>query len=351
MKARVAMRNAKPLAGSFEPIESPSRAAVVVTRGGIVESQHAIRYAIADPSGAIVESAGDIDAPTFLRSSAKPLICATVVQSGAADRFGFTDVELAVASGSHSGEPYHIEAVRGMLAKAGIDESALQCGPHPPSHEPSAAALAAAGERPRSIHNNCSGKHAAILALAVHLGAPTSDYLSASNAAEAKILASCAELFGVERSSMAVGVDGCGIPVVAVPLRNSAQLYARIADTTALPAHWREAIERVRRAMVNNPAYVAGTGRFDTDLMRATFPNVASKGGAEGFHASASIARKIGMCVKVADGNYRAIPPFVIERLHERGVLDDEAVKLLATHRRPAVKNHAGAIVGEIRAV
>ena len=345
------MRNAKPLAESFEPIESPPRAAVVVTRGGIVESQHAIRYAVADPSGAIVESAGDIDAPTFLRSSAKPLICATVVQSGAADRFGFTDVELAVASGSHSGEPYHIEAVRSMLAKAGLDESALQCGPHAPMHEPSAAALAAAGERPRAIHNNCSGKHAAILALAVHLGAPTSDYLSAANAAEAKILASCAELFGVDESSMVVGVDGCGIPVVAVPLRNSAQLYARIAEPSTLPAHWRDALARVRRAMVNNPAYVAGTGRFDTDLMRATFPNVACKGGAEGFHASASIARKVGMCAKVADGNYRAISPFVIERLFERGVLDDEAVKLLATHRRPAVKNHAGKLVGEIRAV
>jgi L-asparaginase II len=351
MKPRAAMSNAKPLARTYEPIESPPRAAVVVTRGGIVESQHAIRYAVADSSGAIVGSAGDIDAPTFLRSSAKPLICATVVRSGAADRFGFTDVELAVAAGSHSGEPYHVEAVQSMLAKAGLDESALQCGPHPPMHEPSAAALAAAGERPRSIHNNCSGKHAAILALAVHLGAPTSDYLSASNAAEAAILEACAELFGVDPSAMVVGVDGCGIPVVAVPLRNSAQLYARIADPSALPARWQSPIERVRRAMVNNPAYVAGTGRFDTDLMRATFPNVACKGGAEGFHASASISRKLGMCVKVADGNYRAVSPFVIERLLEYSAIDEDAAKLLETHRRPAVKNHAGAIVGEIRAV
>lgn len=345
------MRNAKPLAGSYEPIASPQRAAVVVTRGGIVESQHAIRYAVADPTGAIVRSEGDIDAPTFLRSSAKPLICATVVRSGAADRFGFTDVELAVAAGSHSGEPYHIEAVQSMLAKAGLDESALQCGPHAPMHEPSAAALAAAGERPRAVHNNCSGKHAAILALAVHLGAPTSDYLSPSNAAEAAILEACAELFDVAASAMVVGVDGCGIPVVAVPLRNSAALYARIADTSALPQRWRESIERVRRAMVNNPAYVAGTGRFDTDLMRATFPNVVCKGGAEGFHACASISRKLGLCVKVADGNYRAVSPFVIERLLASNAMDDDAAKLLEAHRRPVVKNHAGAIVGEIRAV
>lgn len=340
-----------PDAARLEPIASPPRAAVVVTRGGVVESQHAIRYAVADPTGAIVESAGDIDAPTFLRSSAKPLICATVIQSGAADRFGFTDVELAVAAGSHSGEPYHIEAVQSMLAKAGLDESALRCGPHPPVHEPSAAALAAAGEKPRAIHNNCSGKHAAILALAAHLGAPTSEYLVPSNAAEQAIIAACSELFGVPSAQIPIGVDGCGIPVVAVPVRNSATLYARIADVASLPPKWREPIERVRRAMVNHPAYVAGTGRFDTDLMRATFPNVACKGGAEGFHATAAIERKLGMCVKVADGNYRAVSPFVIERLLALGAIDDDAAALLENHRHPAVKNHAGKAVGEIRAV
>ena len=341
------MRNPEQL----EPIASPQRAAVVVTRGGIVESQHAIRYAVADPTGAIVESAGDIDAPTFLRSSAKPLICATVVQSGAADRFGFNDVELAVAAGSHSGEPYHIDAVKSMLAKAGLEESALQCGAHAPMHEPSAAALAAAGERPRAIHNNCSGKHAAILALAAHLGAPTQDYLSPSNAAERAILAACSDLFAIPSERIVVGVDGCGIPVVAVPMRNSAAFYARLADVGSLPPKWREPVERVRRAMVNHPAYVAGTGRFDTDLMRATFPNVACKGGAEGFHGTASIARKLGLCVKVADGNYRAVSPFVIERLLALGAIDDDAAKLLETHRRPVVKNHAGKAVGEIRAV
>jgi L-asparaginase II len=341
------MRNAGPL----EPIASPPRAAVVVTRGGIVESQHAIRYAVADPSGAIVESAGDIDAPTFLRSSAKPLICATVVQSGAAGRFGFTDVELAVAAGSHSGEPYHIDAVKSMLAKAGLTESALQCGAHAPMHEPSAAALVEAGEKPRAIHNNCSGKHAAILALAVHLGAPTQDYLSPSNPAQRAILAACSELFGVAPESIVVGVDGCGIPVVAVPLRNSAAFYARLADVPSLPPKWREPVGHVRRAMVNHPAYVAGTGRFDTDLMRATFPNIACKGGAEGFHGAASIARKLGLCVKVADGNYRGVSPFVIERLRALGAIDEDAAKLLETHRHPVVKNHAGVTVGEIRTV
>lgn len=335
----------------FEPIASPQRASVVVTRGGIVESQHYIRYAVADSAGAIIEGAGDLDAPTFLRSSAKPLICAVVVASGAADRFGFTDAELAIAAGSHSGEPYHIEAVASMLEKIGLDTSALQCGPHPPIHEPSAADLASEGKQPGRIHNNCSGKHSGILALAVHLGAPIQNYLSPENLAQRTILSGCAEMFGVPEASMVIGVDGCGIPAVAVPLHVSAAFFARFADSAKLPNRWREPLERVRRAMVNNPQYVAGTGRFDTDLMRATFPNIACKGGAEGFHAAADIQHALGMCVKISDGNYRAVSPFVIERLVGLGALGPDEAALIEKHRHPQVTNHAGMIVGEIRAV
>jgi len=345
------MREARPRSRTYEPIPIPSRAAVVVTRGGIVESEHAIRYAVADPSGAIVDSAGDVDAPTFLRSSAKPLICATVVESGAADRFGFDERQIAVAAGSHSGEPYHVEAVLSMLASIGLPESALQCGVHAPVHEPSAAALARAGEAPRAVHNNCSGKHAAILALARHLGATTDDYLSPSNPAQRAILAACAEMFDVAEATMVVGVDGCGIPVVAVPLRTSAVFFARFADTATLPSRWRAPLERVRHAMVAHPEYVAGTGRFDTDLMKAGAGDIACKGGAEGFHATAAIARRLGACVKVTDGNYRAVSPFVIERLLALGALDDARAGALERHRRPSVKNHAGTIAGEIRAV
>jgi len=118
-----------------------------------------------------------------------------------------------------------------------------------------------------------------------------------------------------------------------------------------LPERWREPLERVRRAMVNNPQYVAGTGRFDTDLMRAAFPNVACKGGAEGFHASADVRQGLGMCVKVADGNSRAISPFVVERLSALRTLGPSEAALLEKHRHPQVTNHAGAIVGDIRTV
>jgi L-asparaginase II len=338
-------------AGVLAPIECPKEPSVVVTRDGIVESEHFVRHAVADGAGTILSSGGDIDAPTFLRSSAKPLICAVVVASGAADRFGFTDAELALAAGSHSGEPMHVEAAQSMLAKIGLSEDALQCGAHPPVHDASAEALVLQGRLPGRIHNNCSGKHAAILALAVHLRAPVEGYLSADHPAQTAILKGCAEMFDVPEKSMVVGVDGCGIPVVAVPLRVSATFFARFANTAQSPARWREPLERVRRAMVNNPQYVAGTGRFDTDLMRAAYPNIACKGGAEGFHASSVINLGIGMCVKVADGNYRAVSPFVVKRLAGLNGLSGEEAALLERHAMPSVRNHAGAVVGEIRAL
>jgi L-asparaginase II len=313
---------------------------VVVTRGGIEESAHAIRFAVADSDGRIVASGGDIEQPTFLRSSAKPLICAVVVASGAADRFGFTEKEIALIAGSHSGEPFHIEAARSMLAKAGLDESALRCGPHAPYNAAAAAALADAGIKPGRIHNNCSGKHAGILAFGMHLGAGPEGYLEPTHPAQALILRGYATMLEVPQSSFAVGVDGCGIPVIATPLSVAARFFARFGRAEAFPAEFRVALVRVRDAMMRYPEMVAGTDEFDTDLMRTQPGDIVCKGGAEGYHASASLARKIGMCVKIVDGNSRAVPPFVTSRLVPSGAL--------ARYERVEVKNRAGTITGEI---
>jgi L-asparaginase II len=330
------------------PFDTGVAPVVVVTRGGIVESEHFVRFAAASAQGELLEVRGDVEAPTFMRSSAKPLICAVVVASGAADKFGFTAQELAVAAGSHSGEPYHVAAVRSMLAKIGLEESALECGPHPPIHEASAKALLAAGEEPGRIHNNCSGKHAAILALAVYRGASPGGYLSPDHPAQREILAGCAALLGVARQSIVIGVDGCGIPVIGVPMHAAATCFARFGEPDRFGAAWGAAIARVVRAMVEFPEYVAGTGRFDTDLMRAAGGAVVSKGGAEGYHASSALRQTRGFVAKVADGNFRAISPFVIGRLADANVLDGRALSQLARHRSPPIKNYAGTVVGEI---
>ncbi len=343
--------SAKRDVGTLTPFDTGTTPAVVVTRGGVVESEHFVRKALARADGTLLDAAGDIDGPAFMRSSAKPLICAAVVASGAAERFGFTDEELAVAAGSHSGEPYHIAAVRSMLAKIGLTESALECGPHPPLHEPSAAALAAAGEKPGRIHNNCSGKHASILALAVHRGYAPHGYRSPDHRAQREILSACAALLDVDEPDMAIGVDGCGIPVIGVPMRNAAVCFAKFSDPERFGPAWRAPVTRVVRAMTSFPQYVAGTGRFDTDLMLAADGTLLSKGGAEGYHATSALRAGMGLAVKVADGNYRAVGPFVVETLARHALLDAGQLDALARHRRPKIKNYAGTVVGEIVAL
>ncbi|MBV8083165.1 MAG: asparaginase [Candidatus Eremiobacteraeota bacterium] len=330
------------------PFDTGAAPSVVITRGGITESEHFVRHALARPDGSIVSSAGDIDGPAFMRSSAKPLICAVVVESGAADRYGLTDEELAVAAGSHSGEPYHVAAVRSILSKIGLSEDALACGPHPPLHEQSARALATAGIEPGRIHNNCSGKHASILALAMFRGAPPQGYLAAEHPAQVEIIEGCAELLGLRPSSIAIGVDGCGIPVIGVPMRAAATCFARFAQLDRFAARWRTPLQRVIGAMTINPRYVAGTGRFDTDLMDAGDGSILCKGGAEGYHATSALTSGLGLAVKVADGNYRAVAPFVTKLLAQHGVLDRAHVEALARHARPKIKNYAGTVVGEI---
>jgi L-asparaginase II len=323
---------------------------VVVTRGGIEESAHAVRFAAADAEGAIVASGGDIEQLTFLRSSAKPLICAVVVGSGAADHYGFTEAEIALAAGSHSGEPFHVAAARSMLAKAGLTEDDLRCGPHAPYNVQAALDLAAAGIAPGRIHNNCSGKHAGILALAMHLGAGPEGYLDARHPAESAILDGCAEMLGVPRSSFAIGVDGCGIPAIATPLSTAARFFAKFTAPQRFAAKWHDALVRVRNAMMAHPEMVAGTDEFDTDLMHAARGDIVAKGGAEGYHASAALLRGIGLCAKIVDGNSRAVSPFVVERLVALSAITVQQADVLSEYRRKIVKNRAGTVTGEIYA-
>jgi L-asparaginase II len=324
---------------------------VVATRGGHVESVHSVAACVADARGAVRFALGDIDTPVYLRSSWKPFIAAAVVASGAADRFGFDASEVALVAASHNGEPFHVEAARSMLAKAGLDPSALQCGAHAPQYEPAAAALAAARIEPTALHNNCSGKHAGILAACVHLGFDTSTYLERTHPMQQRILESCARAAGVAVDDMIVGVDGCGIPVAAVSLRAAATAFARMASLAELEPAEARALARVRDAMAAQPAFVAGTGRFDTDLIVATGGAVVGKAGAEGVHADALLREGLGLALKVLDGARRAMPPATISVLGEVGAFRANERAVLEPHARPEIRNVAGAIVGGLAAL
>lgn len=295
-------------------------------------------------------SLGDVDRPVFLRSSAKPFIAAAVVASGAAERFAFDARELAVASASHSGEPFHVATVRGMLVKIGLDESALRCGVHPPAYEPAAEALLAEGKPPSAVYNNCSGKHAAILAMCVHRGDDVATYLEREHPAQREILEFCARICGDDASAWPVAVDGCGIPVFATPLRRAALAFARVATLEGIAPEDARALGAVRDAMAAEPAYVGGTGRFDSALIETTGGRVVCKAGAEGVHGDALMREGLGLVVKVLDGNRRATPPAAIALLQSLSALEPSESERLAAYAEPDVRNVAGRIVGKLKA-
>jgi L-asparaginase II len=311
---------------------------------------HAVAACIARDDGRVESALGSVDEPVFLRSSIKPFIAAAVVASGAADAFGFADAEIALIAASHSGEPAHVDAARSMLSKSAIAESALRCGAHPPSDLAAAAGLRAAGRAPGAIHNNCSGKHAGILALAKVLGAPLDGYLEPSHPAQRALIGLSARVFNLAADAMPVAVDGCGIPTVAVSLRHAARGFARFAGLTGLADRDAAALARVKAAMIACPWYVGGTSTFDTALIEATGGSVVGKGGAEGVHADALNSLGLGLALKVIDGGRRAVAPATVVLLEAAGALGESARNKLAEFAQPAVRNVAGKIVGSIEA-
>jgi L-asparaginase II len=338
---------------SYEP-------ALEVLRGGRVESIHYGAVAVADSKGQLIAWAGDPQVDPFTRSSAKPFQALPLIESGAADAFGLTDRQLAVICGSHTGTPEHLEVVESIQRAAGIAEAELQCGVHSPYDGAEARRLRAADETPRINHNNCSGKHSGMLALAVHLGGPRSSYLERDHPVQRRILAAVSQMSGVPEDSIGLGVDGCSAPNFALPLQAAATAYARLADPAGLPAAAGGACRRVYQAMAANPRMVSGPGGFDTRLIELGGSRWIAKGGAEGYYAMALQAGALrpgspalGVALKIAEGDAarRATTPVVLALLKELGWggAQDPAFLLEFGPRR--LQNWRGLDVGETRVV
>jgi L-asparaginase II len=308
-----------------------------VRRGELVESVHRGRLAVFGPRGDEIEALGDPEAYVYLRSSAKPFQALPLILSGAADAFGLTDEEVAVACASHNAEEPHLAAVRSILEKAGLSEDDLQSGAHLPMYEPAAAKLVRGGEEPSSIHGNCSGKHAGMLAVCVHEGYETLDYREPGHPLQRRILGLMAEVCGVEEDEVLVAGDNCGVPAFALPMRSFATGLARIATGDGLPDRLADAALRIRDAMRSYPFMVAGTGRFDTELMERT--RLLAKGGAEAVLAVGD-PEGWGMALKISDGSHRAVRPAALAALEHMGVRvgDGESI----------VRGVHGETVGEI---
>jgi L-asparaginase II len=331
---------------------------IEVWRGPIVESRHRGHLTAVDGRGNTIAALGLPETVTYVRSSGKPFQAIPVIVSGAAERFGFTEREIAIACGSHSGEAIHVDTVRSMLAKIGLDESALKCGVHEPFSAEVARELALKQKPPNVLQNNCSGKHAAMLALAVHVGAPTGSYDDWGNPVQQAIAKTVAEFSDIPVERIAVGVDGCGVPVFGVPVRDMALMYARlVSPSRSFDDATRTACRRIVKAMINFPEMVGGLkDRLDTELIKAGQGRLISKIGAEGVYTvgvlpSAEWPNGLGVALKIEDGDdHRARPPAVIEALRQLNVLAKSEMIALASYAPTIIRNRRGERVGEVRA-
>jgi L-asparaginase II len=318
------------------------------TRGDLVETIQRGHVAVVDSQGRLLASSGDPDAVSYMRSSAKPLQATMVLQSGAAQRFGIADSLLAICCASHHGEPGHVEAVRAVLDRAGVPESALQCGTHAPSYEPAAVALWRAGDVPHPVHNNCSGKHAGMLAAAQALGAPLETYLSIEHPVQQGILANVAALTGVPAADITLGVDGCSVPVHGVPIRGMARAYALLSRPQDAGAY-AEILAPIAAAMAANPWYIEGTNGDDTLLMERMNGRLAVKGGAEGVLCVSVRDAGIGLAIKVESGRNERSHAVAIECLRQLDLLSTREREALGELAAPPIRNHRRLLVGETR--
>ena len=322
-----------------------------VIRGETVESVYCGHLSIIDGNGNTVASLGDPSTVTYFRSSAKAFQAIPFLTSGAAEAFSFAEDEVALAVASHSGEPMHVEIAARMLAKAGFSESDLQCGEHLPFSEAEAHEMLAAGEKPTQLHNNCSGKHAAMLAFAKHIGADTATYLSPDNRIQKRILRCVADFAEVPEDIIATGVDGCSAPIFALPVVAMAKSFINLIAPAKFPEQTQLACRRIVDAMISYPELIGGSTRLDTMLMNAAPARIISKVGADGVWLCGVLPCEkwptgLGIALKVADGDdYRARPVVAIEILRQLDVLSKND---LAEMSPMPVKNRRGDSVGKV---
>jgi L-asparaginase II len=339
-----------------------------LTRGAVVESIHFGAVAVVDSLGRLLAWYGNPNVVTFMRSSAKPLQALAFIERGGDQAFHLTSKEIAILCASHEGTDEHVEVIKGIQVKVGVQESDLLCGTHLLSHLPTVEAMRARGETLTPNRNNCSGKHTGMLAHAHMRGLPLADYINPDHPVQKTILETVSEMCGLEPAKVVIGTDGCSVPNFAIPLSNAALGFARLCDPRSLSQERASACRRITSAMMTNPVMVSGVGRFDTRLMEVCSRRILAKGGAEGFMALGILpgalgaeSPGIGIAFKVADGDLsvrnadgsfrnRVRPAMALEILKQLGYVSDKELEALAEFGpvRP-VTNHRKVVVGAAR--
>jgi L-asparaginase II len=340
-----------------------------VTRGRIVESIHFGAVAVVDSGGHLLAWLGDPKGITFLRSSAKPFQALPFIERGGDQTFHLTSRELALICGSHDGTDEHVEVVKGIQAKVGVQESDLLCGAHPLSHLPTVAAMQTRGEVPTPNRHNCSGKHTGMLAAARMRGLPIAEYINPEHPVQKSILETLGEMCSLAVEQVEGGIDGCSVPTFALPLYNSALGFARLCDPRGLQVERATACRRITQSMMANPFMVAGQDRFDTRLMEVCSGRIVAKGGAEGFMLLGIMggvlgaeSPGVGIAFKISDGDLsirkangetynRVRPAVALEILRQMGYISKKDLEMLAADFGPLkpVTNWRKLVVGEAR--
>lgn len=318
------------------------------TRGEVVECLHRGDAVVVKPTGEIHAVCSDAQKYTYFRSSAKPLQAVNLIVSGAAERFGITDEELAVVCSSHYAEDFHLRAVRSILAKCGLSESDLQSGVTRSIKPEIALAQAVAGIAPQRILSDCSGKHSGMLASCITKGYPIESYLDPSHPVQRDVLGIIADICAYPLEQIAIAVDGCNIPVFAMPIYNMAWGFGRFANPDFLPKHYQAAANRIFTAMTSNPQMVSGTGGFCTALMQVTGGRMIGKVGAQGVYCIGIREPELGLALKIEDGAVGTAAMAAMHILQELELLTEaEYTQLKQYHRRENL-NDDRLVVGDV---
>lgn len=321
-----------------------------VTRGGIVESWHRGAWAVVGSGGKLMAEAGNITMPVFPRSAVKAFQCLPAIEAGVVDEFAMSNEEIALACASHNGEEAHVRVARSALAKAHLDEALYECGPQWPSLGCALRDLVRAGGEALPVHNNCSGKHAFMLAFAQKLGVDPAGYTRRDHPVQQAIEKAMGEICEFELASTPCGIDGCSVPTWALPLRNIALGFHKFAAGEGLSKARATACRRIIDAVRAHPFMVSGTGGFCTKLMQAV-PRAFVKVGAEGVYCAAVPHSGIGVAMKVDDGASRGAEVAVARVLAGLGCWTSEEKSALEAMTFRTLTNRRKLEVGEVRAV
>ena len=324
---------------------------VQIRRGDIVESEHFVAAAVIDAAGAMVAAYGDIKRVVYPRSTIKPLQALPLIETGAADAFGLSDDEIALACASHTGEPLHLAVAEAWLGRLELDLDAMACGAHLPYNDVAARDLLAHNGAPSPLHNNCSGKHLGMLTTALHCGDPLSGYEKLDHPVQQRIRRVFDELLGRDLATAPTAIDGCSVPTIGVSVRDIAAMMAQLlADPAAAPART-AAANRIVRVMSEHPDLIAGSRRFCTEVTRASGGQIIAKGGAEGVAIALLRDQGIAIALKSWDGARRAAEAAMATLVPMFSAVTGPAASTLARYAAPAIENWRGIRTGEIRVV